>query len=305
MQLQAWGFLFKIIQKHSGLGIMLKPLCFLYNGGIMSKGVWRTINGRKVFIADGQTVEQAMQASGKFDKSIDTKKPSADKSTDKPKAKASVIDSIKKAKSNTDVKSKARVVAEKLGAKSDATNFVDMSSSENENILNEFNSQSHEWWKSIDDEQRNKIDDYMGNSHIDINQVLRGTSQLDARSKQDWLKDAEPIKQAIASFELDKDIKVYRRVNSREVFKNGMPQVGKTFTDKGFSSTSVKDLGKGYGDFVFEIEVPKGKGRGAYLDNIGGMDEDEFLMHDNSSYTITSVENGRIKMTYKGGSDGK
>lgn len=30
------------------------------------KGVWRTICGRKVFIADGQSVTEAMRASGKF-----------------------------------------------------------------------------------------------------------------------------------------------------------------------------------------------------------------------------------------------
>lgn len=36
------------------------------------KGVWRTICGRKVFIAEGQTLQEAMKASGKFtDKVID------------------------------------------------------------------------------------------------------------------------------------------------------------------------------------------------------------------------------------------
>ncbi len=33
------------------------------------KGVWRTICGRRVFIAEGQTLREAMQASGKFSKS--------------------------------------------------------------------------------------------------------------------------------------------------------------------------------------------------------------------------------------------
>ena len=30
------------------------------------KGVWRTICGRKVFIAEGQSLTEAMRASGKF-----------------------------------------------------------------------------------------------------------------------------------------------------------------------------------------------------------------------------------------------
>ena len=33
----------------------------------MEEGVWRTISGRRVFIKEGQTVTEAMKASGKFD----------------------------------------------------------------------------------------------------------------------------------------------------------------------------------------------------------------------------------------------
>ena len=265
----------------------------------MSKGVWRTINGRKVFIADGQTLEQAMQASGKFDKSIDTKKPSADKSTDKPKAKASVSDSIKKAKSNTDVKSKAKKVAEKLGAKSDVTNFVDMSSSENKQILDGFNSQSHEWFDTLDNDSLQSIEDYIGNSYADINAVLRGTSNLDAKSKQDWLNEAKNLNKAISSFELDKDIKVYRRVNSSVFAK--IPKEGQDYSDNGFMSTSVKDLGKGYGECLMEISVPKGKNRGAYFDDFADLEEDEFLIKNNSKFVVESIDDGskKVKLRFK------
>ena len=34
-----------------------------FNG---KKGVWRTISGRKVFIAEGQSLKDAMRTSGKF-----------------------------------------------------------------------------------------------------------------------------------------------------------------------------------------------------------------------------------------------
>lgn len=49
------------------------------------KGVWRTICGRKVFIAEGQSLTEAMEASGKFNKS-DIKVAS-----DKSKEKASDV----------------------------------------------------------------------------------------------------------------------------------------------------------------------------------------------------------------------
>ena len=38
----------------------------------MEKGVWRTINGRKVFIKDGQNLSDAMKESGKFDSKDDS-----------------------------------------------------------------------------------------------------------------------------------------------------------------------------------------------------------------------------------------
>lgn len=34
----------------------------------MADGIWRTVGGRRVFIADGQDLQSAMQASGKFEK---------------------------------------------------------------------------------------------------------------------------------------------------------------------------------------------------------------------------------------------
>ena len=50
------------------------------------KGVWRTICGRRVFIADGQTLTEAMKASGKFSKDDIQKagESSASKSENKP-----------------------------------------------------------------------------------------------------------------------------------------------------------------------------------------------------------------------------
>ncbi len=40
-------------------------------------GIWRTIMGRKVFIKDGQSLQEAMEASGKFEKGEVPKKPAS------------------------------------------------------------------------------------------------------------------------------------------------------------------------------------------------------------------------------------
>ena len=45
----------------------------------MEKGVWRTINGRRVFIGEGQSVQEAMRKSGKFDNKESDKNESSAK----------------------------------------------------------------------------------------------------------------------------------------------------------------------------------------------------------------------------------
>ena len=55
-----------------------------------SDGAWKTIQGRKVFIKKGQSVEDAMSSSGKFGKS------KVDAGLDKARTDAAKIDKIKK-----------------------------------------------------------------------------------------------------------------------------------------------------------------------------------------------------------------
>lgn len=51
------------------------------------KGVWRTISGRRVFIADGQSITEAMKKSGKFSK---TKSKDGEKNTNKRPSKKEI-----------------------------------------------------------------------------------------------------------------------------------------------------------------------------------------------------------------------
>ncbi len=105
------------------------------------KGVWRTICGRKVFIAEGQTLTEAMKASGKFSKG-DIKKAGesgagggdkpADGKTAKPKQ--SVSDYVTKYRNGDKVdaeilvstvgKRERAALGELLGKEVDATKHV-------------------------------------------------------------------------------------------------------------------------------------------------------------------------------------
>lgn len=63
------------------------------------KGKWRTICGRRVFIAEGQTLREAMQASGKFSKSdikTATEKPDKKKASTKKVVKVNLEADVQK-----------------------------------------------------------------------------------------------------------------------------------------------------------------------------------------------------------------
>lgn len=64
-----------------------------------SKGKWRTICGRKVFIAEGQSLSEAMRASGKFSKAV----------IDKATQKKALIKKVVKVDMDTDVQKRLDV----------------------------------------------------------------------------------------------------------------------------------------------------------------------------------------------------
>ena len=111
------------------------------------KGVWRTVSGRKVFIADGQTLTEAMRASGKFSKadisaasgggSTKSYAADSDKTSIKDQVKASqaqlkgtkVVAVIPKGKMTTDFKTAAtqlKVSLDKNGGKVSRKGFGDI-----------------------------------------------------------------------------------------------------------------------------------------------------------------------------------
>lgn len=71
--------------------------------------------------------------------------------------------------------------------------------------------------------------------------------------------------------------------------------MGTILQDKGFMSTTVKksvaaDFDKGY---ILKINVPKGKGRGAYVRSVSNYSyEYEFLMKRSSKLKVTRIGSG-------------
>src|SRR5690606_24916723 len=144
--------------------------------------------------------------------------------------------------------------------------------------------------KGLSNDELDAIFDYTGTS-LEINGYLRGKQPGSEEVKQ----QIKHIDDAIRKFELKDDIIVYRNVNEDALPPNTerlKDLEGTIYKDDGFMSSSVLREGAiQYYDIMFEITVPAGKGRGAYINEISLYkdEEYEFLIKRGSSFRITEV----------------
>ncbi|MDY3902441.1 minor capsid protein [Peptoniphilus sp.] len=124
-----------------------------------------------------------------------------------------------------------------------------------------------------------------------INSILRsGIADYDIKS---YVQDLDNI---ISRFEVPEDVSLYRGSNLdflyREFNINNLEDLlGKSYIDKGYTSTSIildnAFLNK---DAVFEIKLPGGKGRGAFISSFSRhFDELEFLLKRNTKFKIVDI----------------
>ena len=168
-----------------------------------------------------------------------------------------------------------------------------------------FNSSYQNWRKQITASEKTEIEGYTGSGYVPINGVLREKINPTPEAKLAYLAEAKQVSSAISKFELNDNIVVFRGVNldafglvggskifSTETEKGMKALVGTTFVDKGFMSTSaVKSAAFNSKDARISINVPKGKGRGAWVKPLSIYShENEFLLQKGSGLKITKVE---------------
>lgn len=159
------------------------------------------------------------------------------------------------------------------------------------------------WIKDIqsakDNDNANEISHllyaYTGNMNIPYNQFLRGYNRFDEEQIEDYSMDTAIISKEICKFALQKNIVVYRYTHKnlfRKLFESSKLKIGKTFTDKGFMSTTlVPDLLKEFAknrryNCILKLYLPKGT-KGAYIkfDN-SLLNEHEFLLPPNTTFKL-------------------
>ena len=159
------------------------------------------------------------------------------------------------------------------------------------------NSMFGSWNNNLSMDEVASIGAYSGDAYSGINGLLRhcmtekmvdSWNSTEARSLQDMIQN---IDSAISQFDLKSPIKVYRTCE-KDVLRNLKLEPGSTFHDDGFVSTSVISEKVASGNIVMEINVPAGKGHGAWINPLSGAQDEEweFLLQRGSDFRVQSVD---------------
>lgn len=146
--------------------------------------------------------------------------------------------------------------------------------------------------ESISLSEGNSIEFYSHTGDVRINHLLRSGFINDEIKEH-----VENLDNVISMFEIPGDISVYRGSNLDFLYNkfntNNLKElIGKSYTDKGYTSTSIL-INKAFLDkeAIFEIRVPGGKGRGAFISSFSRhFDEYEFLLKRDTKFKIVEVK---------------
>lgn len=157
------------------------------------------------------------------------------------------------------------------------------------------NSPVKRWNDSLSGEETDAIMNYAGSDYSGINGLLRGemtermVENWNATGKTDVRDMIQRVESGIDKFELKEPITVYRTCE-KDVFESLSRKVGSTFRDNAFTSTTVLNESVASGNVRMEINVPAGKGVGAYIGSTYGQpDEHEFLLQRGTEFTVRGV----------------
>lgn len=168
-----------------------------------------------------------------------------------------------------------------------------------------------EWDKIYEDLEDFAYDDWMlqrnettaiekyTNDSTAYNEYLRAGTEDD-----DNINDTvDALSKAIDRFELKDNLKVFR-ISDDLLIRD--KKVGDIVEDKAFMSTTpfldtlnkYKEKWGKYKEYNYEILVPAGKGRGAYIAPYShfGFEEKEFLLQKNSKFKILDIDGKNVKL---------
>lgn len=164
------------------------------------------------------------------------------------------------------------------------------------------NSNLTQWEQGLTQDEKQGLYDYARSAYSVINDTLEGktVNNVDQALVAKEIKD---IQSALNKYTLKSPILVTRTDNGQLLGLNSASyqqlknMEGKTVDVKRFVSTDTSAVSSAnYGSVNYTIEVPKGKGMGAWLPTTAGnlsKGEAEFLINSGRKYEIVSVNKGK------------
>lgn len=175
-------------------------------------------------------------------------------------------------------------------------------------VLQKKKSQYGQWKKSLSAEQISDIRDYSAGMYEPLNSYLRkrnGWEEIDAEAMN---KIKNNLTSAIERFEVKEPITVYRYTGTNTFATSDLSSlVGKEWNDPGFMSTSpsLEGVENAIGinkEILLQIDVPAGKGIGAYINDIATIGKDveyEFILKNDTTLKIIEVDTSGDKPIIK------
>lgn len=151
------------------------------------------------------------------------------------------------------------------------------------------------WEAAITSTEAETIRFYTGEGYYDLNTYFRKTEGYEYIDGEFMKECAADLDSAIKKYKSSKNITVYRGCDVQAFGVADIKQlsVGGIFKDKGYMSTSVAKVDKvdEYG-VLLEINVPKGKGLGAYINSCSRYadEEYEFLLKRGTQCKILEID---------------
>lgn len=153
-----------------------------------------------------------------------------------------------------------------------------------------------DWERSITQNEREASVYYTTEAYKEINKYLRGKNLDEAPDKiKDSVRD---IDTAMRKFDLTENITVFRGgsnklVGGASTLEEVKALVGAVVRDNGIMSTAVTQSAawSSHGSNIgYEIQVPKGRGRGIFIDPISHYSgEQEFMIARGTEFKITGA----------------
>lgn len=154
------------------------------------------------------------------------------------------------------------------------------------------------WYDSLSDQENQSIRNYTGDDYSGINGLLR--NRMTKKMVDSWNQFAQEgytvqemignIESGIDKFTLNDPIKVFRTCDPN-ILDSATFKKGTIFKDNAFVSTTTITDKVASGNVVMEIEVPSGKGIGAWINPMSGKadEEYEFLINRGAMFEVGEV----------------